>query len=208
MNGRDRSARCGVTSRDGRPPQSAPGRTPNCRGSRERGIEQLGGTLTEAMSLSASDLFDQAEAYWLSAVALDAADVQTELASQPVRNLYYVAIELYLKAYLRLHGHTLDELDGKFRNDFRRIRRRCEAFGLKFAGSDKRTLEYFIHTPIYVRTKFSTTHYYSAPTLSALNDLCCSLHQRVHMEIGSRGHVRVPDGASAGSKGPPGSAAK
>jgi hypothetical protein len=170
--------------------------------------EQLGSILTEATSLLASDLFDQAEAYWLSAVALDATDVQSELASQPVRHLYYVAIELYLKAYLRLHGHTLDELDGKFRNDFRRIRRRCEAFGLKFAGSDKRTLEYFIHTPVCVRTKFSTTHYYSAPALSALNDLCCSLHERIHMEIGSRGHVRVLDGASAGSQDPPGPGAK
>lgn len=178
------------------------------RRSCERRIEQLGTILTEATSLSASDLFDQAEAYWLSAAALDAANVQTELASQPVRNLYYVAIELYLKAYLRLHGHTLDELDGKFRNDFRRIRRRCEAFGLKFAGSDKRTLEYFIHTPICVRIKFSTTQYYSAPALSALNDLCCSLHERIQMEIGARMHICVPDGASAGSQVPPSPVAK
>jgi hypothetical protein len=48
-------------------------------------------------------LFNTAEAYWMSAVALQAAKVRAGHASQPVRFLYYHAIELYLKAWLRQH---------------------------------------------------------------------------------------------------------
>jgi hypothetical protein len=147
-----------------------------------KNMEAIGGNIT-TISPIASDLFDQAEAYWLSAVALESAKVKSDLSSQPVRALYYRAVELYLKAYLRIHGHSLDELEGKFQRDFRRIRKRCESLGLEFADRDAATIEYFVQTPLSIRAKYSTTSYYSAPVPEALNGLCRTLRERVAAKL-------------------------
>ncbi len=50
-------------------------------------------------------LFNMAEAYRLSAEALRKAGVAAGHAESPIRFLYYHAIELYLKALLRLRDH-------------------------------------------------------------------------------------------------------
>jgi len=126
-------------------------------------------------STAASDLFDQAEAYRQSAAALQSAGLDNSLSSLPVRNLYYTSIELYLKAFLRAHGHSIDELEGKFRQDFRRMRKRCRSLGLVMTGAQDATLEYFVSTPASVRMKFSSTRYYSAPAIDELDDLCRTL---------------------------------
>ena len=149
-----------------------------------KNMEAIGGKIT-TISPIASDLFDQAEAYWLSAVALESAKVKSDLSSQPIRALYYRAVELYLKAYLRIHGHSLDELEGKFQRDFRRIRKRCESLGLEFADRDAATIEYFVRTPLSIRAKYSTTSYYSAPAPEALNGLCRTLRRCVATKLGS-----------------------
>jgi len=130
-------------------------------------------------SSAASDLFDQAEAYRQSAAALQSASLDNYLSSLPVRNLYYTSIELYLKAFLRAHGHSIDELEGKFRQDFRRMRKRCRSLGLVMTAAQDATLEYFVRTPASVRTKFSSTRYYSAPAIDQLDDLCQSLRSDI-----------------------------
>ena len=124
---------------------------------------------------AASDLFDQAEAYRQSAAALQSAALENYLSSLPVRNLYYTSIELYLKAFLRAHGHSIDELEGKFRQDFRRMRKRCIGLGLVMTAAQDATLEYFVRTPASVRLKFSSTRYYSAPAIDDLDNLCQTL---------------------------------
>jgi len=48
-------------------------------------------------------LFHTAESYWRSAVALREAKVRATHPDNPIRLLYYHAIELYLKAFLRQH---------------------------------------------------------------------------------------------------------
>ena len=59
-------------------------------------------------------LFNAAETYWRSAGALYAAKVKATHRLSPVLFLYYHAIELYLKAFLRGHGHSVAELRSKF----------------------------------------------------------------------------------------------
>jgi len=138
---------------------------------------------TAALKTLAAELFDQAEAYRRSAAALQVADVQSVFSGLPIFNLYAHAVELYLKALLRIHGHPLEELEGKYRNDFRRIKKRAEVYGLRFAGSDKVAMEYFIRTPLAVRLKYSSTRYYAAPTADELNDLCHTLRDYIGAEI-------------------------
>jgi len=130
-------------------------------------------------SNAASDLFDQAEAYRQSAAALQSAALDSYLSSLPVRNLYYTGIELYLKAFLRAHGHSIDELEGKFRQDFRRMRKRCISLGLVMTAPQGAVLEYFVRTPASVRMKFFSTQYYSAPAIDELDDLCQTLRSHI-----------------------------
>jgi hypothetical protein len=138
-------------------------------------VPQLGST----GNLAASDLFDQAEAYRQSAATLQSAGLDHYLSPLPVRNLYYTSIELYLKAHLRAHGHSIDELEGKYRRDFRRMRKRCISLGLVVTPAQDATLEYFVRTPASVRTKFSSTQYYSAPEINELDDLCQTLRSHI-----------------------------
>ena len=136
-----------------------------------------------ALKTLAAELFDQAEAYRRSATALREAGVQSHFSALPIFNLYAHAIELFLKAFLHVHGHPLEELEGKYRHDFRRIKKRAEGYGLRFLGSDKAAMEYFIRTPLAVRLKYSATPYYSVPTADQLSDLCHTLRDRVGMEV-------------------------
>jgi hypothetical protein len=138
---------------------------------------------TEPRMALASGLFDQAEAYWNAALALQKANLQFDFSLLPVLNLYSHAIALYLKCFLRIHGHPLEELEGKFKNDFRRMKKRAEAYGLRFAGTDKSAIEYYIHTPAAVRLKYSATPYYAAPTVEDLNGLCDTLRKRIAAEV-------------------------
>jgi hypothetical protein len=57
--------------------------------------------------------FNLAESYWAAAVALENAGLRTTHPTSPISFLYYHAIELYLKAFLRTHGHSARELRGK-----------------------------------------------------------------------------------------------
>jgi hypothetical protein len=59
-------------------------------------------------------LFNTAEAYRLSAMTLDEAQVRTGHAAKPVQFLYRHAIELYLKALLRT-GLSVEAVE-KFRH--------------------------------------------------------------------------------------------
>jgi hypothetical protein len=135
-----------------------------------------------ALHTLATELFDQAEAYRRSANALQSAGVRSDFSALPIFNLYAHAIELYLKAFLHSHGHPLEELDGKYRHDFRRIKKRAESYGLKFAGSDKVAMEYFIRTPLAIRLKYSPTPYYSVPTPDQLEGLCRTLRNHISTE--------------------------
>ncbi len=127
----------------------------------------------------ARNLFDEAEAYWHSSVELEKAALQGQFSSQPIRNLYHHAIGLYLRAFLSSEGFSLADLEGKFKNDFRRIRKQCEKSGLYFEKPYSETIEYFVRTPLPLRLKYSASGYYAVPTVRALDDLCQMLRLRI-----------------------------
>ena len=129
--------------------------------------------------IRATELFDEAEAYWRAAVELEKAGLSDAFAALPVRNLYYHSIDLYLKSFLCARGLLQRDLDGRFRNDFRRMRRQCQKRGLVLEKPYSETLEYFVVTPLPLRLKFSATGFYRVPTVRALDELCQVLRDRV-----------------------------
>jgi hypothetical protein len=83
-------------------------------------------------------LFNTAESYWKSAAALYEAKVKASHPLSPVLFLYYHAIELYLKAFLRGNGHSAKELRSKkFGHRICYLTDRASVLGLSFMDEDK-----------------------------------------------------------------------
>lgn len=82
---------------------------------------------TEDDRTTAVGLYHYARSYHDCTKVLEAAQVRTTHKDAPVSFLYFHAIELFLKAFLRLHGHTVEELEKRFRHDIKRMRKRVSA---------------------------------------------------------------------------------
>jgi hypothetical protein len=62
--------------------------------------------LCELERTTALGLFNVAESYWRAAMHIHSSALLKGMHNSPVSFLFYHAIELYLKAFLRHHGHT------------------------------------------------------------------------------------------------------
>jgi len=74
-------------------------------------------------------LFNTAEAFRLSAMALEDEKVKIGHAASPIRICYYHALELYLKALLR-QKHSVKKIKEKFGHNTKRLVEEAEALGL------------------------------------------------------------------------------
>jgi hypothetical protein len=66
-------------------------------------------------------LFNYARSYWQSGVLLRDAQATVTHPDAPVTLLLAHAIELYLKAFLRLRGVGIEEVKSSFGHDFKKL---------------------------------------------------------------------------------------
>jgi len=124
--------------------------------------------------------FNVAESYWRGAVTLDSAKLKTTHPHSPVYFLYYHAIELYLKSFLRLHGHSARELRGrKFGHRVCCLSERASKLGLFFMDEDLEVLSLMATTDAVIRSRYIQTGYFTWPTLEALDRTCKSLRESI-----------------------------
>jgi len=123
-------------------------------------------------------LFNTAEAYWKSAVALKKAKVEVGHSDSPVRTLYYHAIELYLKALLRQHC-SVDVLSKKFGHNTTRMTKKAEELGLSIMDEDREVFALMGKTDVVIRARYIRTGSGTFPTLEALNRTGKSLRENV-----------------------------
>jgi len=134
--------------------------------------------------------FNVAVAYWRAAAALDSANLRTTHPHSPVRFLYYHAIELYLKSFLRMHGHSVKELRSfKFGHSTSRLKKRAEQLGLLFADEDVEVLSLMATTDAVIRSRYIQTGAYRWPTIEALERTCKSLHESTGQALKNTGIV-------------------
>lgn len=81
-------------------------------------------------------LFNTAEAFWLSAMALEDEKVESGHAASPIRVCYYHALELYLEALLR-QKHSIKKIKEKFGHNIERLVKEAEALGLVVTDEDR-----------------------------------------------------------------------
>lgn len=76
-------------------------------------------------------LFNYAVSYWQSAQALRKIKIEATHPDSVICFLYYHAVELFLKSYLRLHKANLWELR-KWGHDVNILAKKCRSHGLEF----------------------------------------------------------------------------
>lgn len=122
-------------------------------------------------------LFNTAEAYRLSAIALDEAQVRTGHAAKPVQFLYSHAIELYLKALLRTECSV--EAVEKFRHNIGRLVKEAETLGLFVTAPDREVFGVMEGTDVLIEMRYIRTGAKTPLKLKALSRTCKNVRDSV-----------------------------
>lgn len=129
-------------------------------------------------------LFNYAESYWKAATALKSTKLRTTHPDAPVSFLYYHAVELYLKSFLRFHGHSAKELRGvKYGHRIGPISKRASILGLFFMDEDVEVFSLMAATDAVIRSRYIQTGYFHVPAPEALDRTCKSLRESVGDEL-------------------------
>jgi hypothetical protein len=124
-------------------------------------------------------LFNSAEGYWLSARALEKANIKHGFRENPIRTLYFHAIELYLKALLR-QAYTVDDLAKRFGHNVKRMTTEAKKYGLVIAEQDRREVfDVMTETDVVIQSRYLRTGVLEVPPDGALDRVCKNLHASV-----------------------------
>lgn len=134
--------------------------------------------------------FHYAYAYWLSAQALQEANVKAGHKHAPLYFLYYHAVELYLKAFLLAHSNRPYELRTKYGHDVGKLSRKAAELGLSFSQADEEMFRFMSATALGYR--YLVTGSSQRLREPALEGLCNSLHVSVRKVLRAKGYpVRI-----------------
>jgi HEPN domain-containing protein len=115
-------------------------------------------------------LFNTAEAFWLSAIALEDAKVDSGHAASPIRFCYYHAVELYLKALLR-QELSVKKITQNFGHNINGLMRKAEALGLVVTDEDREVFSK-ADTKAILQARYIETGAKNWPTLEELRHTC------------------------------------
>jgi hypothetical protein len=138
-------------------------------------------------------VFNYAESYWQAARALKQTKPKSTHPDAPVSFLYYHAIELYLKSFLRMHGHTAKELRGKqFGHRVCCLKERSKQLGLMLMDEDVESFSLLATTDAIIRSRYLQTGSFYLITSERLEGVCINLRESVGRALKSSGiHVRL-----------------
>jgi HEPN domain-containing protein len=123
-------------------------------------------------------LFNQAEAYWLSAMALEEAAIKSGFAGHPVRFCYYHALELYLKALLR-QKYAPGTIADKFGHNSKRLVKEAKTLGLVVTDEDRDVFYLIGNTDAMIDVRYMRTGFKTWPTLEALRGTAKNVREGV-----------------------------
>jgi HEPN domain-containing protein len=115
-------------------------------------------------------LFNTAEAFRLSAMALEDEKVKIGHAASPIRICYYHALELYLKALLR-QKHSVKKIKEKFGHNTKRLVEEAEALGLVVTDEDREVFSK-ADTDAIIEARYIRTGAKNWPELEELRHTC------------------------------------
>ncbi|WP_379069415.1 hypothetical protein ACHMW4_03845 [Mesorhizobium sp. UC22_110] len=125
-------------------------------------------------------LFHYDVSYHEAARALKGIKIGATHPDTPIYFLHCPAVELFMKAFLRLHGLSVTELaSSKFGPRTDRLSSRASDCRLTFDDEDIEVLRVMAETDVVVRSRYIVTGYFTMPTLEAMDRACQSLRQSV-----------------------------
>lgn len=124
-------------------------------------------------------LFNYAHSYSVSAIELQDSEVRVTHPDAPVYYLYYHAIELYLKSYLRANGVTVNDLSKKYSHRALKTANATKNFGLIFRSEDIALFDIMHKSDAVIETRYIVTGSKQLPTFEALRDTCSYLHKMI-----------------------------
>jgi hypothetical protein len=127
--------------------------------------------LTRDDRTSPTGLFNFAQSYWRSAEHLRLQNLPVTHPSAPTTFLFCHAIELYLKAYLRSVGVTVDGLK-QYLHGVKKLGEAVQKRGLTLIDEDKEALALLSEYDNIIRSRYITTGAYTRPTDEALSAIC------------------------------------
>jgi hypothetical protein len=131
-------------------------------------------------------LFNTAHSYWKSATTLAKAKVKVTHPDDPIRFLYYHAVELYLKALLR-QEYGVEELRSIFGHKISSLVDAAEQCGLFVMDEDREVFTMMTETDTVIEARYIRTGPKTWPTLEALERTCKSVHESVGEYLRKRG---------------------
>ncbi|MEO6780262.1 MAG: HEPN domain-containing protein, partial [Bradyrhizobium sp.] len=123
-------------------------------------------------------LFNFARSYWRSSEQLRVSKPDVTHPDAPILFLFYQAIELYLKAFLRNAGYDLKQLKG-ISHQISKAAQAAKGEGLQLIQADFELLSLIDSYDNVIRTRYITTGAYSRPEDEELSDFCQHLDQSV-----------------------------
>lgn len=132
-------------------------------------------------------LFNYARSYWQSGVLLHDARAQVSHPDAPVTLLLAHAIELYLKAFLRLRGLGIEEVKNSFGHDFKMLVDEAASRGLDLLDEDMDIAAILTEKESIRRSRYIETGYYQRPGTAALSRNCRRLDQSVSAALRDAG---------------------
>lgn len=124
--------------------------------------------------------FNYADSYLYAAKQLVALDLKITHRLAPIYFLYHQAIELYLKAFLRLNKQTLHDIKG---HKFVLLARKAAKFGMSFDDEDKLVFELLDSSDVVITARYLRVGLTTRPSMEALDRTCDSVRDLVAIRM-------------------------
>lgn len=135
-------------------------------------------------------LFNVADSYSKAATVLLKTKVISTHPGSPISFLQYHAIELFLKSFLSLNGHNVQELASrKYGHRTCCLRERAVELGLIFQDEDNEVLSLMATTDAVIRSRYMQTGFFTWPSNEALERTCKSLRRSVGEALRKHGQL-------------------
>jgi HEPN domain-containing protein len=152
----------------------------------------LGPTVTQSIDRHPPiGLYNYAASYHVAADLICDQGLRATHPESPATFLYYHAIELYLKSFLRFHGVSAKRLQS-VGHDYKRLLSRALGYGLVLGELENEVLN-MLDGEIWSRSRYLEIGFLREPSLHALSTTSSSLRAKVAKALREAGQpVRMP----------------
>lgn len=142
----------------------------------------------EEQESAPSGVFNFAETYRKAAEALRETKFRATHRESPILFLYYHAIELYLKAFIRANGIHAYDLRVKYRHGIGQLSGKAAKLGLQFRKEEEAIIQHMSTTSDVIESRYLATGVRPRIDLRVLDRTCASLRVSVAKELKAKGH--------------------